>query len=172
MSVRMGRVEASATTPDPVKTSNRRVLYFFLAVIAVAIVVVAVLLLTKKSDSEKALEAVCTSRADIQKRVNSLASTSITNFTVNGFKENISGIQTDVNTIKNNENKLNPNRKAEINAANTAFTNSLKSTASNLGANLSLTNAKDKISTAGEQLVQSYKTTLQPVDCDGVDTSS
>jgi hypothetical protein len=165
-------MEASGPTPDPVKKSNKIVFYVLGAVLAIVIVVAAVLLLTKQSESEKALAAVCTSRADIEKRVNSLASTSITNFTVNGFKENINGIQTDLNTIKDNQSKLEPNRKAQIEAANTAFTNSLKSTASDLGTSLSVSNAKAKITAAGQQLVASYKSTLQPVDCNGVDTSS
>lgn len=165
-------MEASAPNSDPVKKSNRTVLYAVLGLIAIALVVVAVLLLTQKSEEEKALEAVCTSRADIAKRVDSIASTAITDFTVNGFKENITGIQNDLKTIRANQEKLNPDRKGQIESATTQFTNSLTEIANNLGTNLSISNVTQKVEQAGSDLVTSYKAALEPVDCSGVDTGS
>ena len=163
-------MEASPPAQDPVKKSNRTVLYIFGGLLLIVAIVAGVFLLTRQSEEEKALEAVCTSRADIAKRVDNIASTGITDFTVNGFKENISGIQNDLKTIKANDAKLNPNRKQEIQSATTEFTNSLTSIAKNLGTDLSLSNAQTKLEQAGTELVSSYKASLEPVDCSGVDT--
>ena len=70
------------------------------------------------------------------------------------------------------ESKLNPNRKQEIQAANQQFEDAVTTSLKGLGTSLSLSNVQDKLKTAGEDLVNSYKTTLEPVDCSGVDISN
>jgi uncharacterized protein HemX len=165
-------MEASTPQPDPVAKSNKTVFIVIGSLLVVIILGLVVFLATRQSEEDKALQAVCSSRADIQKRVESLASTTVTNFTLNGFKENVQGISNDVSTIRTNQSKLKPDRKQEIQAANQAFESAVTSTLKGLGTSLSISNAQDKLKTAGEQLVSSYKTTLEPVDCSGVDTSS
>ncbi len=164
-------MEASSPAPDPVAKSNRTVLVVLGSILLVVVVGLVVYFVTRTSEEDKALQAVCSSRSDIQKRVDSLASISPATFTLDQFKSDISGIQNDLKTIKDNEQKLNPDRKAEIQQANEAFKNSVTSTLSSLGTSISVTNAKDKLADAGKQLVESYKTTLAPVDCTGVETS-
>ncbi|MBJ7355524.1 MAG: hypothetical protein JHC98_11930 [Thermoleophilaceae bacterium] len=165
-------MEASTPPADPVAKSNRTVLIVIGSLLVVIILGLVVYLATRQSEEEKALQAVCTSRADIQKRVESLASTTVTNFTLNGFKENVQGISNDVSTIRANEAKLNPNRKQEIQAANQAFETAVTTTLKSLGTSLSISNAQDKLKTAGQELVNSYKETLAPVDCSGVDITN
>jgi uncharacterized protein HemX len=165
-------MEASTPQPDPVKKSNKTVFVVLGSLLVVIILGLVVYFATRQSEEEKALEAVCTSRADIQKRVESLASTTVTNFTLNGFKENVQGISNDVSTIRTNQPKLKENRKQEIQAANQAFETAVTTTLKSLGTSLSVENASEKLKSAGLQLVSSYKETLQPVDCSGVDTDS
>lgn len=165
-------MEASTPSSDPVAKSNRTVFIVLGSLLVVIILGLVVFFVTRESEEEKALQAVCSSRADIQKRVESLASTNVTNFTLNGFKENVQGISNDVATIRENESKLNPNRKQEIQAANQQFEDAVTTSLKGLGTSLSLSNVQDKLKTAGEDLVNSYKTTLEPVDCSGVDISN
>ncbi|MGK2877586.1 MAG: hypothetical protein ACSLFF_03255 [Solirubrobacterales bacterium] len=165
-------MESSAPQPDPVSKSNKTVFLVLGSLLVVIALGLIVFFVTRESEEEKALTAVCTARADIQKRVESLASTTVTNFTLNGFKENVSGISNDVATIRDNEAKLNPDRKQEIQAANQQFETAVTDTLKSLGTSLSLSNAQDKLKAAGQELVNSYKETLEPVDCSSVDISS
>ena len=165
-------MEASTPQPDPVAKSNRTVFIVIGSLLVVVLLGLLVFFLTRESEEDKALQAVCTSRADIQKRVESLASTNVTNFTLNGFKENVQGISNDVSTIRSNQSKLNPDRKQEIQAANQQFETAVTTALKGLGTSLSLSNVQDKLKTAGQELVSSYKSTLEPVDCSGVDISS
>lgn len=169
-------MEASTPQPDPVAKndgSGHKTLFLVLGSLLVVVIVgLVVFFATRQSEEEKALQAVCTSRADIEQRVQSLASTTVTNFTLNGFKENVQGISNDVSTIRANQSKLKPNRKQEIQNANQAFEAAVTSTLKDLGTSLSVSNAQAKLKTAGQQLINSYKDTLAPVDCSGVDTSS
>lgn len=165
-------MEASTPNPDPVAKSNKTVAIVLGSILLVVVLGLIVFFVTRTSEEDKALQAVCSARADIQKRVDSLASTTVTNFTVNGFKDDVTAISNDLKTIKDNEAKLNPNRKQEIQQANQQFSDAVTSTLRGLGTSLSIENAQAKLKTAGQQLVSSYKETLQPVDCSGVDTTS
>ena len=100
-----------------------------------------------------------------------LASTTVSNFTLNGFKENVNGISNDVSVIRDNQAELRPDRKQQIQAANQKFESAVTSSLQSLGTSLSLANAQDKLKTAGQQLVNTYRATLAPVDCSGVDIS-
>lgn len=164
-------MEASSPSPDPVAKSNKTVLIVLGSILLVVVLGLAVYFATRTSEEDKALQAVCTARQDIQTRVDRLASTTVANFTLNGFKADVSGIANDLQTIKANESKLKPNRKQEIQQANAQFSSAVTSTLKSLGTSLSLENAQTKLTEAGKQLVDSYKSTLQPVDCSGVDTS-
>ena len=157
--------------PDPSRMSNKIVALILGAVLAVVALGLIVFFVTRESSEEKALQAICKSKADIQTRVGDLAATTITNFTLDGFKANVQGINNDVATIRANYKELNPDRKQEIQAANQQFADSVTSTLKSLGTSLSIDNATQKLTDAGQQLVSSYRTTLAPVDCAGVDIS-
>lgn len=165
-------MEASQPTPDPVAKSNKTVAIVLGSVLLVVVLGLVVFFVTRTSEEEKALQAVCTAREDIQTRVENLASTTVTNFTVDGFKEDVNGIANDLKTIKNNEAKLKPDRKQQIQQANEQFGSEVSSTLRSLGTSLSIDNAQEKLKSAGQELVQTYKQTLEPVDCSGVDTGS
>lgn len=161
-------MEASNSAPDPVAKSNKTVLIVLGSLLLVVVLGLIVYFVTRTSPEEKALQAVCTARQDISKRVDSLAQTNLANFTLDGFKADVNGIMDDLRTIKDNEAKLKPDRKQQIQQANQEFTNEVSNTLSTLGRSLSLENAKTKLESAGKELVTSYKQTLAPVDCSGV----
>lgn len=166
-------MEASTPTPGPSPTqkSNKIVGLVLGAVLAVVALGLVVFFVTRESPEEKALQAVCKARADIQTRVDDLAATTLTNFTLDGFKANVEGIRNDVATIRTNEKELGVDRRADIKAANQQFTTSLTTTLKSLGTSLSIDNAKEKLTQSGQELVSAYKQTLQPIDCTGVDIS-
>lgn len=164
-------MEASTPAPDPVAKSNRTVLIVLGSILLVVALGLIVFFVTRTSQEEKALQAVCSARADIQNRVDNLASTTVTNFTVDGFKSDVNGIVNDLKTIKDNQSELDVDRKQQIQQATEQFGSEVSSTLRSLGTSLSLENAQAKLKTAGQQLIDSYKATLQPVDCSGVDTS-
>lgn len=165
-------MEASTPAQDPAKKSNKIVGIIVGSLLVVIALGLIVFFATRQSEEEKALQAVCKARADIQTRVQDLASTDITNFTLNGFKENVQGISNDVSTIRTNSAKLNPNRKQELQQANQEFEDAVTTSLKGIGTSLSVNNVQDKLKSAGQQLVESYKQTLQPVDCSGVDISN
>jgi hypothetical protein len=155
------------------EASNRKVLPLIIgSLIAVIVLGAVVYFATRTSKEDEALQAVCGARADIKSRVTDLASTTITNFTLEGFKENVSGITNDVGVIRAAQADLKPNRKAEIQAANQQFESAITTTLKSLGTSLSITNAQEKLKTAGQELISTYKETLAPVDCSGVDVGS
>lgn len=164
-------MEASEPKSDPVARSNRTVLLILGSVLVVVLLGVIVFLVTRTSEEEKALQAVCGARQDIAERVDRLAATNVANFTLDGFRADVSGIGNDLRTIKENEPKLGVDRKQQITQANQQFGSEISNVLSTLGRSLSLENAEAKLKTAGQQLVESYKQTLAPVDCSGVDTS-
>lgn len=162
-------MEASQPAPDPVAKSNKTVAIVLGSILVVVALGLIAYFATRQSPEEKALAAVCTARADIQQRVENLSSMTVSNFTLNGFKADVNGIANDLKTIKNNQAELKPDRRAQIQQANSQFGSAVTSTLKSLGTSLSLENAEAKLKTAGQQLVDTYKTTLQPVDCSGVD---
>lgn len=162
-------MEASAPAPEPAKSSNRVVALILGSVLVVLLLGAVVYFATHESEEDQAMQAICASRADIQTRVAALASTTVANFSLDDFKANVQGISNDVATIRSNYPKARPDARAQLQQANQQFETAVTTTLKSLGTSLSLSNAKDKLKTAGQQLVTSYKDTLEPVDCSGVD---
>jgi hypothetical protein len=89
---------AASSTP-PAKGSKTALLVLG-SLLAVVILGAVVYFATRTSKEDEALQAVCSARADIKTRVNDLASTTVTTFTLEGFKENVGGITNDVSIIR------------------------------------------------------------------------
>lgn len=162
-------MEASTPPSAPAAKSKKPVFLVLGSLLAVIVLGAVVYFATHTSKEDKALQAVCASRADIKDRVNALASTTVANFTLDGFKQNVGAISSDLSTIRANQSKLEPSRKQQVQAANQQFANSVTTTLKSLGTSLSISNAQEKLKAAGQELVSSYQQTLQPVDCSGVD---
>ncbi len=159
-----------ATPPaDPVAKSNKQAMYILLGLLVIVGVVVAVVLLRGESKEEKALQAVCTARADIQSTVDRLIATDLSDFTLDQFKSDVSSIQGDIKTIQDNEQDLGVDRREQIKQATAQFTSTLRSTAGSLLTSTSLNDAGDTLQAASADLATAYRAALEPIDCSGVD---
>jgi Tfp pilus assembly protein PilP len=118
-----------------------------------------------QSSEDKAKSQVCDARSDISKQVNELTSLTLATATVNGVKDNVKAIQDDLGKMKDAQGNLNADRKKQVQAANEAFTQQVKSLASSVGTSLSLSDAGTQLKTAASQLAASYKQTLGKIDC-------
>ena len=118
-----------------------------------------------QSSQDKAKSQVCDARSDISKNVNELKGLTLTTATVDGVKQNVKAIQDDLGEIKDAQGNLNADRKKQVQAANEAFTQQVKSIASSVGQSLSLTDAGTQLKTAASQLATSYQQTLGKIDC-------
>jgi flagellar biosynthesis/type III secretory pathway M-ring protein FliF/YscJ len=117
-----------------------------------------------ESKQDKAKKAVCSARSEIEKSVNDLRSLTLT-VTVDGVKNDISSIQTNLKKMVDNQKELASDRKDKVTSATQAFGQQLKSIASGLTSNLSLTNAASQVKTAGASLQSAYTSALAPIDC-------
>jgi hypothetical protein len=118
-----------------------------------------------ESKQDKAKKAVCSARSEIEKSVNDLRSLTLTTVTVDGVKNDISSIQTNLKKMVDNQKELASDRKDKVTSATQAFGQQLKSIASGLTSNLSLTNAASQVKTAGASLQSAYTSALAPIDC-------
>jgi uncharacterized phage infection (PIP) family protein YhgE len=118
-----------------------------------------------QSASDKAKSQVCDARSDISKNVNELKGLTLSTASVDGVKKNLQAIQDDLGKIKDAQGNLNAERKQQVQAANEAFTQQVKSIVSSVTSNLSLADAGTQLKTAATQLADSYKQTLAKVDC-------
>ena len=118
-----------------------------------------------ESSQDKAKSQVCDARADISKNVNELKGLTLSSATVDGVKKNVQAIQDDLGKIKDAQSNLNGARKQQVQAANEAFTQQVKTIASSVGSSLSLSDAGTQLKTAASQLAASYQQTLGKVDC-------
>ena len=118
-----------------------------------------------QSAQEKAKSQVCSARADIDKQLHYLQGLTITTATTTGVKNSLNAIGSALNKIKDAQPQLSAQRKQQVQSANQAFSGTLQSVASNIGKNLSLSNAGAHLKSAVAQLAQSYRTALAPISC-------
>jgi hypothetical protein len=119
-----------------------------------------------ESDEEKAQNQVCDARADMEKRVNSLAGLTLSTATVGRVQDDLEGIQDDLKKIADAQADLSDERRQEVESANKEFSSQLESIAGDLGGDLSLSGAEAKLRNAAQELSASYRQTFQKVDCE------
>jgi hypothetical protein len=134
------------------------------AVLAVAAAVLA-LAACGTSKETQAKNQVCSARADISKQVDKLKGVQLSAGAIGQVKSSLSAIQKDVKQIADAQGDLKGQRKSQVQAANQAFAQKVKSTASNLGSAGSITGAASQLSTAFQDLATAYKQTLAKVNC-------
>jgi hypothetical protein len=118
-----------------------------------------------QSKEDKAKSQVCDARADISKQVDELSSLTLATASVDGIKQNVKAIQDDLGKIKDAQSNLTPERKQQVQSANEAFTQQMKSIASSVGQGISLSDAQTQLKSATSQLATTYKQTLGKIDC-------
>jgi len=118
-----------------------------------------------QSKQDKANAQVCDARADVKKQVNELRGLTASTATVDGVSQNLTAIRNDLGKITDAQSNLSDDRRQNVQAANTAFTDQVKSVVQNVGRSLSAADAKTQLKDATTQLASSYKQTLGQIDC-------
>jgi phosphoglycerate-specific signal transduction histidine kinase len=118
-----------------------------------------------ESEAEKAQNDVCDARADIEKQVDELSSLTLSTATIDGIKGNLQAIEKDLGEIKDAEGDLNDERKQQVQSATQQFTSELESVVDTVGKSTSLDQAASQLSSAFDDLAQSFEQTLTPIDC-------
>jgi Tfp pilus assembly protein PilP len=118
-----------------------------------------------ESEEDKAKAQVCDARADIQKQVDELQGLTRSTATVDGVTKNLQAIRADLRKIRDAQGNLNDERKKQVQDANQAFEQQVRSTVQNVGKSLSVSDAQTQLRSAVTDLANSYKQTLGKVDC-------
>jgi hypothetical protein len=118
-----------------------------------------------ESKADKAQKQVCDARASISKQVDELKGLTATTATVSGVKENVSAIRSDLKKITSAQGDLSDERRAEVKAATDKFVASVSSIVQGLTSNLSLSEARTRLTQAAQELRASYADTLGGIDC-------
>lgn len=117
------------------------------------------------SAEEKAQAKVCGARADIQKSIGSLKDLSASTATVDGIRQQLDSIRTDLGTLRNAQGDLNGDRKEAVQKANSEFASTIKDVSQTVLRSTSAQDAKTQLQQAAGQLESTYKSTLSPIDC-------
>jgi hypothetical protein len=120
-----------------------------------------------QSSADKAKNQVCDARSDIQKQVNELRNLTPATATTSGVKDSLNAIKNDLKKIADAQPKLNDQRKQQVQDANSQFKSQFNSILSDIGTNLSLTNAGQQLKAAVQQLASAYQASFAKVDCGG-----
>ena len=118
-----------------------------------------------QSAQDKAKGQVCSARADINKQLQYLKGLTITTATSSGIENSLKAIGSDLKKIKDAQPQLDSQRKQQVQSAHQEFSATLQSVASNIGKNISISNAGAQLKSAVAQLGQAYQTALAPISC-------
>ena len=134
---------------------------------AVAVVLLALALgACGESAEDKAQTTVCDARTDIGNEVDKLKSLTPATVTTDEVRQSLDAIKSDLKQIGDAQKDLSSDRRSEVEAANTAFANSIDGIASEVLRSLSASDAKAALVTALQQLGTAYEKAFEPVNCD------
>jgi hypothetical protein len=118
-----------------------------------------------ESDEEQAQDAVCDSRASIQKQVDELSGLTLETATAASVGDSLNAIRDDLEQIAEAQGDLNNERKQQVESANSEFTSQLQSIAKDLSSSVSVSGAKEQFQAAVKQLADAYRQSFAGVDC-------
>ena len=118
-----------------------------------------------KVTQDKALSSVCRARADIEKQVQELAGLTKETVTTEKVSQGLDAIAGDLTKIKGARADLSDERRAEVESANKAFTDSVKTTGTKVATSLTSGDVGAALTPALADLEASYKKTFARVDC-------
>jgi hypothetical protein len=138
-----------------------------MSIVAAVLGSAALLVACGESDEEKAQNAVCDARADIERRVDDLAGLTITTASIEQVTNNLEAIRDDLETIAAEQGDLEPERRQEVEEAGQRFRTELQTTAEDLVAGAtSGEEAGASLGSALDELATSFREAYAPVDCD------
>jgi hypothetical protein len=120
------------------------------------------------SSEDKAATAqttVCDGRANIGKEVDKLSSLTPATVTTDAVTQSLGAIKNDLKDMAGAQSDLSGDRRDELQAANKAFTSSIRAITGDVLTSLSASDAKAALVTALQALKTSYKTAFAPLDC-------
>jgi hypothetical protein len=117
------------------------------------------------SPQDKAASQVCDARADIQAQVETLTTLSTGNATKTDVTSALTAIGTNLQTIKDAQADLTPERKQQVQEATTAFGTQLQTIVRQAVAERSKADAKTQAANAAASLKSAVSESLQPIDC-------
>ena len=118
-----------------------------------------------ESKEDKAKKQVCSARSNIQAEVNKLKSLTPATATTSGIKDSLNSIKSDLQKITSAQSDLSAQRKQEVEQANQKFASEFQSILTNLGTNLSISNAQAQLQTALQQLASAYQQSFAKINC-------
>ena len=120
-----------------------------------------------ESEEEKAQNAVCDARADIQERVDDLAALTITTASIDEVRDNLEAIRDDLEKIAAEREDLAPEQRQEVEQAATSFRSELETAARDVvsGA-VGGDEASARAGAALDELAKSFRDAYGPIDCD------
>lgn len=118
-----------------------------------------------ESKADKAKKQVCSATSSIQSQVNKLKGMTLSSATTTDVKNSLNTIQSDLTKIKDATPDLSAQFKKDVQSANQTFTSQLQSIVSELGTNLSISNAQSKLQAALQQLASAYQSSLAKLSC-------
>jgi cell pole-organizing protein PopZ len=120
-----------------------------------------------ESEEEKAQNAVCDARADIEKRVDDLASLTVTSVSIERVTNNLEAIGNDLEKIAAEREDLSSEQRRAVEQAGEQFRSELEATARDVvsGAT-SGEEAGQRIGAALDDLAEAFRNAYGPVDCD------
>jgi len=116
-----------------------------------------------ESEQDKAKKTICSARSDIQKRVNSLQSLTLTTASPDQVKKDVTGISDDLKKIADAAGKLKDQLRTQVDKANSEFSSQINAIAGDLGTSLSLSGAQAKLKSALQQLSAAYQQSFAQV---------
>jgi hypothetical protein len=120
-----------------------------------------------ESEEEKAQNAVCDARADIEKRVDDLAGLTITSASIDQVRNNLEAIRDDLEEIAAEQGDLEPERRQDVEEAGKRFRSQLQTTAKDfVSGATSGEEAGASLKPSLEQLASSFRQAYAPLDCD------
>ena len=120
-----------------------------------------------ESAQEKAKAQVCGARANISKEITKLSELPISPNLPSEIKSGAEAIGKNLTTIKNEQDKLAPARKEQVQTASSTFANQVSSIVNGLLStkSLNLITAESQLKSAAIELKGSYKAALAPINC-------
>ena len=162
------RLVGIRTGCQPWRVLSMKVTRGWVALNLVALIGAAALLVgCGESEEEKAQNAVCDARADIEKRVDDLAGLTITTASIEQVTNNLEAIRDDLERIAAEREDLAPEQRRQVEQAAERFRSELETTAKEVvsGAT-SGEEAGARLGSALDELAKSFREAYGQVDCD------
>ena len=136
-----------------------------IAIVLIALLAVLGLAACGESKQDKAKKSVCSARSDISKQVDQLKSLTPSTVTVEGVQNSLKAIRSDLSKIKDAQGDLSGDRRQQVQDATKTFGSQLQSIAGSVVKSTSVSEAKNQLTSALQQLGDAYKQSFARVDC-------